>query len=156
MQDFFASILDGSYTAILCLLLVAVVILFALVGIVTVICEYFDFRQTANTQRHQMSRFRKLKALLLGGLAIAGPRLYKAVSSRPDFVDGLDRILDGCQSKLRDIVVSTASVRDDAILDAIDAVLDGFQEQLRKEVLSKAKTWENPKPQRKSKRNPNR
>jgi len=156
MQDLFASVLGDRNTAVLWLLVAAVVSLFALIGILTVISENFNSGQRVNTQSHRMSRFRKLKALLLGGLAIAGPRLYKAVSSRPDFVDGLDRILDSCQSKLREIVISTASVRDDAILDAIDAVLDGFQEQLRKEVISKAKAWENPKSQGKSKRNTNR
>jgi len=92
----------------------------------------------ANNKRDDNAKFnpyKKLPTLLMGALAFMGPRLYEMASTNPEFVDGLDRVFDGCQSKLREIVLSTTSIKDDKILDGIDKFLDGFQSRVRKDLF---------------------
>ena len=89
------------------------------------------------TPRNKVNPFRKLPTLLLGAAGFMIPRLYKMASRNPEFVNGINRVIDGCQEKLREMVVQTATIKDDELLDRIDSVLDGFQLKLLND-LSKA------------------
>jgi hypothetical protein len=90
--------------------------------------------KSAKQNKKQFSTRTGLRNIVLGYAAYSLPKAYKMAASSPVFVDGADRIIDGGQAKLRTLVASTSSLKDDAVLDAIDRVLDGIQRKLRRDL----------------------
>mmetsp|Transcript_7857 Transcript_7857/g.17550 ORF Transcript_7857/g.17550 Transcript_7857/m.17550 type:complete len:184 (-) Transcript_7857:107-658(-) len=87
---------------------------------------------SSNTNNHNNNN--RVRGMLLWFAAFASTHLYKTACSIPDFVDRIDALLDGCQSRLRERVAFTANDWDDSVLDFVDGILDAVQAMVRRRL----------------------